>query len=176
MAMAAHDAAIMPNSRWATANTHGVKSRAAVASTARQIPYCITAHSTTVNRIPAAITSERAPGIRTAAAAIRAPNSIAIVRCTAMPMTSAAPLNLPSRGADRQNVCAIRFSGVQNPFPASHSVIIENAAMTAPPVIPPALPARRTLVFIRAPVSGWRRPISERLGMAENCQKNDQLH
>jgi hypothetical protein len=59
----------MPNMRWATANTHGVKSRAAVASTARQIPYCITtAHSAAVNSIPAAITSERLAGSRTAAA------------------------------------------------------------------------------------------------------------
>jgi hypothetical protein len=112
MAIAAHDAAIMPNSRWATANTHGVESRAAVASMARQIPYCITAHNSAVNNTPAAITSERAPGSRKAATAISVPNSIAIVMCTAMPMTSAAALNLPSSGADRQNVCAIRFSGV----------------------------------------------------------------
>jgi hypothetical protein len=45
MAMPANNAANMPNMRWATANTYGVKSRAAVALTARQIPYCVTAHS-----------------------------------------------------------------------------------------------------------------------------------
>ena len=66
--MPANNAANMPNMRRATANTHGVKSRAAVASTARQIPYCITAHSAAVDSIPAAITSERLAGSRTAAA------------------------------------------------------------------------------------------------------------
>jgi len=138
MAMPANNAANMPNMRWATANTHGVKSRAAVASTACQIPYCITAHSKAVNSIPAAITSEWLAGSWTAAAAIRVPDRIAVVMCTAMPMTSATALNLPSSGAERQGVCAIRFSGVQNPLRASHSMIIENMAITVPPAIPAA--------------------------------------
>src|SRR5215470_14225773 len=149
--IAAKDAAIIPNSRWAVANTQGVKACAAAASMARQIPYCITAHRPAANSIPPAITSERAAGSRYAAAAIRVPNSIAIIMCTAMPMTSAGPLNVPSSGAPRQNVCAIRFSGVQNPLPASHSIIIEKTAITAPPATPPAIPARRIFAFIRPP-------------------------
>jgi len=77
--------------------------------------------------------------------------------CTAMPMTSAGPLNVPSSGAARQNVCAIRFSGVQNPLPASHSIIIEKTAITAPPAIPAAIPARTTLASIALPPPFWRR-------------------
>jgi len=45
-------------------------------------------------------------------------------------------------------VCAIRFSGVQNPLPASLIAIIEKTAITMPPAIPPAIPARRTLALI----------------------------
>jgi len=75
MPMAANEAAIIPNSRWATANTQAVKACAAAASIARQIPYCITAHSSTANSIPPPTTSERAAGSRYAAAAIRVPNS-----------------------------------------------------------------------------------------------------
>jgi hypothetical protein len=39
-------------------------------------------------------------------------------------------------------VCAIRFSGVQNPDLVTHMAAIENSAMTAPAAIPAGTPTR----------------------------------
>jgi hypothetical protein len=111
------------------------------------MPYCMTAHTTAVNSMPAAITAERAPGSSCAPSAITVPTATAIIMCTTRPMIVAAALNVPSSGADRQKVCPIRFSGVQNPAPVYHSTIIDQIAITMPPSIPPATPARTVAGF-----------------------------
>jgi hypothetical protein len=64
-------------------------------------PHCITGHTTAMNSIPPAITSERFAGSRRASTAIAAPKTLATVMCTASPMTSAGALKVPSSGADR---------------------------------------------------------------------------
>src|SRR5215467_9448772 len=66
------------------------------------------------------------------------------------PRTSAPPLNAAPSGAPRHRVFAIRFSGVQNPGPASHSAIIDHIAMTTPPPSPARAPHVSVSLFIAA--------------------------
>jgi hypothetical protein len=83
------------------------------------------------------------------------PSAIDIVMCTTRPSTTAPPLNLASSGAPRHTVLAIRFTGVQNPAPVSHSTIIDHIAMTMPPPAPARAPRLSTCVFIAAsPTAG----------------------
>jgi hypothetical protein len=100
-ATAATPAATRPNNRCAIANTQSVNPAAAASSIEYHTPYCITGHTTTTNKIPPAITSERCPGSRRASTVTASPKMIARVMWIASPMTSAGALKVSLSGADR---------------------------------------------------------------------------
>src|ERR1700759_5263753 len=137
--------------RCATANTQGVMTWAAAGSTARQIPNCMTTHSTGPKSAPPATISERGPGSHQAAYAISEPNSSDISTCTIRPMNTAARSNLGPSGADRQKVLVMRFSSVQNPAPVSHKMNISQTDIITPPRIPPMAAAPRVALVMAVP-------------------------
>jgi len=96
----AKPAAVSPNIRCATANIQSVNPSAASSSSLYQTIHCMIGHTAAMNRIPAASTTDRLPGSRSAIAAIAVPKMLATVMCTASPMSAAGTLKVALSGAD----------------------------------------------------------------------------